>query len=71
MNAEALREKIGLGEDKTWAVVGRFSDPHDLVAAGRKIKGDLNEAAVVFQADIAAHAHRWPTGDRFTNEAAV
>ena len=38
MNAEALREKIGLGEDKTWAVVGRFSDPHDLVAAGRKIK---------------------------------
>jgi len=34
---EQLREKLGIGADKTHAVVGAFSEPDELVAAGKKI----------------------------------
>jgi hypothetical protein len=33
-----IREKLGNGDDKVYAVMGEFSDPHDLVHAGRKIR---------------------------------
>lgn len=39
MNVDLVKEKLGLGDDKVWGVVGQFSDPHDLVEAGRKIRG--------------------------------
>lgn len=32
-----IREKLGIGADKTHAVVGSFSEPDELVAAGKKI----------------------------------
>lgn len=32
-----LREKLGIGVDKTHAVMGSFHEPDELVAAGRKI----------------------------------
>ena len=38
MNAEAVKDKLGLGDDKVWGVIGQFSDPHDLIDAGRKIR---------------------------------
>ena len=33
-----LKDKLGIGEDKVYAVMGAFHDPHDLVDAGRKIR---------------------------------
>jgi hypothetical protein len=33
-----IREKLGIGDDKVYAVIGEFDDPHDLVHAGRKIR---------------------------------
>jgi len=33
-----IREKLGIGDDKVYAVMGQFSDPHELVHAGRKIR---------------------------------
>ncbi len=38
MNLEVLKGKLGLGPDKVYGVVGAFSEPEDLVAAGRKIR---------------------------------
>ena len=38
MTPELIKEKLGLGPDKLYAVIGEFSDPDDLVAAGRKIR---------------------------------
>ena len=38
MNIEQVKDKLGLGADKVYAVMGEFSDPHDLVKAGRKIR---------------------------------
>ena len=35
---EALKDKLGIGEDKVYAAIGEFADPHDLVHAGRKIR---------------------------------
>jgi hypothetical protein len=35
---EQIKDKLGLGDDKIYAVMGEFSDPHDLVHAGRKIR---------------------------------
>ena len=35
---EQIKDKLGLGEDKVYAVMGEFSDPHHLVSAGRKIR---------------------------------
>jgi Protein of unknown function (DUF3341) len=33
-----IREKLGIGDDKVYGVIGGFEDPHDLVDAGRKIR---------------------------------
>ncbi len=38
MNLDSLKDKLGLGPDKVYGVVGAFSEPEDLVAAGRKIR---------------------------------
>src|SRR6185436_19712054 len=38
MNIEQVKDKLGIGADKIYAVMGEFSDPHDLVKAGRKIR---------------------------------
>lgn len=35
---EQIKDKLGFGADKIYAVMGEFSDPHDLVHAGRKIR---------------------------------
>lgn len=35
---EEIKDKLGFGADKVYAVMGEFSDPHDLVHAGRKIR---------------------------------
>ena len=34
----ALQEKLGLGPDKVYAVIGDFATPDELVEAGRKIR---------------------------------
>jgi hypothetical protein len=33
-----LRDKLGIGDDKVYGVIGEFDDPHELVHAGRKIR---------------------------------
>lgn len=33
-----IQERLGIGPDKVYAVMGGFSEPEDLVAAGRKIR---------------------------------
>jgi len=33
-----IREKLGIGDDKIYGVIGEFDDPHDLVHAGRKVR---------------------------------
>jgi hypothetical protein len=33
-----IRDKLGIGDDKVYAVMGQFADPHELVHAGRKIR---------------------------------
>jgi Protein of unknown function (DUF3341) len=33
-----MRDKLGLGDDKIYGVIGEFSEPDDLVEAGRKIR---------------------------------
>jgi len=38
MDLEEIKDKLGIGADKVYAVMGEFSDPHDLVKAGRKIR---------------------------------
>src|SRR5262249_48219636 len=38
LDVGAIREKLGIGDDKVYGVIGEFSDPHDLVKAGRKIR---------------------------------
>ena len=35
---EQIKDKLGIGDDKVYAVMGEFADPHDLVHAGRKIR---------------------------------
>jgi hypothetical protein len=39
MTLDELKDKIGIGDDKVYAVMGAFTSPDDLVAAGRKIRG--------------------------------
>jgi hypothetical protein len=34
-----IKEKLGIGADKVYAVMGEFSDPQELVEAGRTIRG--------------------------------
>jgi hypothetical protein len=38
MNIAELKDKVGLGPDKVYGVIGAFSDPDELVAAGREIR---------------------------------
>jgi len=38
LDIEQIKDKMGLGADKVYAVMGEFTDPHDLVHAGRKIR---------------------------------
>lgn len=38
VDIEQIKDKLGLGADKVYGVMGEFSDPHDLVRAGRKIR---------------------------------
>jgi hypothetical protein len=38
MDLELIKDKLGLGGPKVYGVMGEFSDPHDLVHAGRKIR---------------------------------
>ena len=38
LEPSAIRDMLGIGDDKIYAVMGEFADPHDLVAAGRKIR---------------------------------
>jgi hypothetical protein len=33
-----IKDKLGIGEDKVYAVMGDFSEPEDLVEAGRRIR---------------------------------
>lgn len=35
---DQIREHLGIGDDKVYAVIGEFDDPHELVHAGRKIR---------------------------------
>jgi hypothetical protein len=35
---EQIKDKLGIGSDKVYAVMGDFGDPHELVNAGRKIR---------------------------------
>jgi hypothetical protein len=37
-DVEMIKEKVGLGADKIYAVMGEFDNPEDLVAAGAKIR---------------------------------
>lgn len=34
-----IKDKLGLGEDKVYAVMGEFDEPEELVKAGRAIRG--------------------------------
>lgn len=38
IDPEQIREKLGIGPDKVYGVVGEFDDPHELVDAGRRIR---------------------------------
>jgi hypothetical protein len=38
MDLELVKDKLGIGADKIYAVMGEFSDPDDLVKAGRRIR---------------------------------
>ena len=38
MTLDELKDKIGIGDDKVYAVMGAFDNPDDLVDAGRKIR---------------------------------
>jgi len=38
LDLELIKDKMGLGPDKIYAVMGEFDDPDDLVKAGRKIR---------------------------------
>ena len=35
---EKVKDKLGIGADKVYGVMGEFEDPEDLVEAGRKIR---------------------------------
>jgi hypothetical protein len=38
VNPSEIRDMLGIGDDKVYAVMGEFADPHELVVAGRKIR---------------------------------
>ena len=38
IDIEQIKDKLGIGEDKVYAVMGEFTTPEDLVDAGRKVR---------------------------------
>jgi len=38
IDPDLIREKLGIGDDKVYGAIGEFSDPHELVHAGKKIR---------------------------------
>ena len=38
LNPNEIRDKLGIGDDRVYGVMGEFTDPHELVDAGRKIR---------------------------------
>ena len=38
MDLEQIKDKLGIGADRVYAVMGEFSEADDLVKAGRKIR---------------------------------
>jgi hypothetical protein len=38
MNLDQLKDKLGIGEDKVYGVMGAFESPDELVDAGRKVR---------------------------------
>ena len=38
LDPNQIRDKLGIGDDKVYGVIGEFGDPHELVHAGRKIR---------------------------------
>ena len=38
MTPTEIREKLGIGDDRVYGVIGEFADPDELVHAGRKIR---------------------------------
>lgn len=38
LDPNQIRDKLGIGDDKVYGVIGEFEDPHELVHAGRKIR---------------------------------
>ncbi len=38
LDPNAIRDKLGIGDDKVYGVIGEFAEPHELVHAGRKIR---------------------------------
>jgi len=38
LDINQIRDKLGIGDDKVYGVIGEFGDPHELVHAGRKIR---------------------------------
>ena len=41
MTLDQLKDKLGIGDDKVYGVMGAFSNPDDLVEAGRKVRERL------------------------------
>ncbi len=39
MTLDQLKDKLGIGDDKVYGVMGAFTNPDDLVDAGRRIRG--------------------------------
>jgi hypothetical protein len=37
-DVDQIKDKLGLGPDKIYGVMGEFSEPEELVKAGRKIR---------------------------------
>ena len=38
MKIDEIKDKLGLGPDKVYGVIGAFSEPEELVTAGRRIR---------------------------------
>jgi hypothetical protein len=38
LDIEQIKDKLGIGEDKVYAVMGAFETPEELVKAGRKVR---------------------------------
>src|SRR5246127_1935989 len=38
LDPNAIRDKLGIGDDKVYGAIGEFDDPHELVHAGKKIR---------------------------------